>query len=108
MTFKDIVKNDVAKVFLNEDEHAEKHLVDGREMTLIIDNNEMLEREKRYYKALEEGISVKQMLFFVSAEEFGRLPRIGRILKVDGRPYKITDAIREGAMYSISLEAKES
>lgn len=108
MTFKDIIKNDIDTTFLNEDEFAEKHVVDGKEMTIIIDNNEMLEREKRYKEQFEKGTFVKQMLIYVKASEFGRLPRIGRLLNLDGKNYIVTDAIREGAMYSISLEANKS
>lgn len=108
MTFKDIIKNDIDTTFLNEDEFAEKHVVDGKEMTIIVDNNEMLEREKRYKEQLEKGTFVKQMLIYVKASEFGRLPRIGRLLNLDGKNYTVTDAIREGAMYSISLEANKS
>lgn len=108
MTFKDIIKNDIDTTFLNEDEFAEKHVVDGKEMTIIIDNNEMLEREKRYKEQIEKGTYVKQILFYVKAGEFGRLPRIGRLLNLDGKNYIVTDAIREGAMYSISLEANKS
>lgn len=106
-TFKDIVRRDAENVFMNKDEFAEEHTVDGAKMTIIIDNNEQLEREKRY-KALEEGVSQKQVLFYVSAARFGRLPKIGRLLELDGKKYKVTDAIREGAIYSISLEANKS
>ena len=106
-TFKDIVRNDAENVFLNKDEFAEEHMVDGKSMTIIIDNNEHLEREKRY-KALEEEISQKQVLFYVSAAEFGRLPKLGRLMELDGKKYKVTDAIREGAIYSITLEANKS
>ncbi len=106
-TFKDIVRRDVENVFLNKDEFAEEHTVDGATMTIIIDNNEQLEREKRS-KALEEGVTQKQVLFYVSAAQFGRLPKIGRLLELDGKKYKVTDAIREGAIYSISLEANKS
>lgn len=106
--FKDILKSDIENVFLNQNEFAEEHLVDGVSMKIIIDNNEMLEREKRYKKALEDGISQKQVLFYVSAAEFGRLPKIGRILMLDKRSYRVTDAIREGSVYSILLEANKS
>lgn len=106
-TFKDIVREDVEKVFLNESEFADEHIVDGKKIPIIIDNNEMLEREKRY-KALDEGVAQKQVLFYVSALKFGRLPAIGRLLELDGKTYKVVDAIREGAMYSISLEANKS
>lgn len=107
MTFKEIVRNDAEAVFLNGDEFADEHEVDGEKMKIIIDNNEHLEREKRY-RALEDGIHQKQVLFYVSAARFGRLPKIGRVLTLDGKQYKVTDAIREDGIYSISLEANNA
>ncbi len=106
MTFKEVVRMDIAETFLNMEEFAEKHLIDGRELTVIVDNNEQLEREKRY-RMLDDGLYRKQILFYVSAEEFGRLPKIGRLMEFDSMSYQVTDAIREGGMYSISLEANK-
>lgn len=37
--------------------------------------------------------------------DFGPLPAVGRSLKLDGRDFVITDAINEGGIYSISMEA---
>lgn len=104
MTFKDIIKQDAKTVFMNESEFAEWHTIDGKELLVIVDGNELIEREKRN-KALEQGTYAKQVLFFVAASEFGKLPAIGRQMNFDGKRYFVTDAIREGAMYSISLEA---
>lgn len=104
MNFKDLVRNDIENIFMNADEFAETHNIDGKDMVVMVDNNEMLEREKRY-KALEDGIFRKQVLFYVSAVKFGRLPAIGKIMVFDKKQYKVTDAIREGGVYSISLEA---
>lgn len=105
-TFKDIIKSDAA-VFLNEDEFAEEHEIDGRKIKVLIDNNEHLEREKRY-KTIDEGIYHKQILFYVSAVDFGRLPRYGRILMFDDKQYRVVDAIREDGIYSITIEANKS
>ncbi len=107
MTFKDIIKQDAKDVFVNEDEFAEKHIIDGRELLVIVDGNELLEREKRQ-RALEKGTYAKQVLFFVPAIDFGRLPAIGKPMDFDGKRYFVADAIREGTMYSISLEAVKS
>lgn len=108
VNFKDIVRQDVKNVFLNPNEFGEKHKVNGKEMTLIIDNNEMLEREKRYQKEKIEGLHRQQMLFYVAAVDFGRLPASGKVLDIDGQKYVITDAIKEGPMYSISVEVHNS
>lgn len=107
LTFKDIIKQDTKAVFVNESEFAELHTIDGREMPVIIDGNELIEREKRY-KALEQGTYAKQVLFYVAASDFGKLPAIGRQMNFDGRSYFVSDAIREGAMYSIELKAVKS
>lgn len=107
MNFKDIMRQDAKNVFLNEDEFGEKHQINGKEMCIVIDNNEMLDREKRY-QPLKNGLHMQQMLFYVAVADFGRLPAAGQILEIDGHRYVITDAIREGAMYSISVEVHGS
>lgn len=107
MTFKDIIKQDIKNVFMNDKEFGELHTIDGKEMNVIIDSNEMLEREKRY-KTHDDGLYTKQILIYVSKEEFGQLPAIGRLLKLDKKAYIITDAINEAGIYSIMLEANKS
>lgn len=107
MSFKDIVQEDRKRVFLNLDEFGDTHTIDGKEMTVIVDNNEMLEREKRY-KVHDDGIFIRQVLIYVLEEDFGPLPAIGRLLKLDNKPFRITDAINEDGIYSISLEANKS
>jgi hypothetical protein len=107
VSFKDIVQEDRKRVFLNLDEFGDTHTIDGKEMTVIVDNNEMLEREKRY-KVHDDGIFIRQVLIYVLEEDFGPLPAIGRLLKLDNKPFRITDAINEDGIYSISLEANKS
>lgn len=105
--FKDIVQADRKAIFLNLDEFGDTHTIDGKDMTIIVDNNEMLEREKRY-AVHDEGLTVKQVLIYVSEEDFGPLPAVGRLLKLDNKPFRIADAINEDGIYSIALEANKS
>ena len=95
------------KTFLNPEEFGELHRVNGLEMLIIIDGNEMIEREKRVHNHAE-GTFRKQLLFFVAAEEFGALPANGREISVDGKKYRVTDAVSESGIYSISGEAVRS
>lgn len=104
MTFKDVVKRDVKSIFLNTDEFSEIHTVNGKPMAVQIDNNEQIEREKRYNQHMD-GIYVKQILMFVSAEEYGPLPKQGASVSLDKRVYRVEDAISEDGIYSITLEA---
>ena len=105
--FKDMVQQDIRNAFLNPEEFGERHTVDGKEMDVIIDGNELVRREAKYM-TMAEGLHTKQLLIYVSGEEFGELPLIGRLLKLDRKYYVVTDVADEGGMYSISLEANES
>ncbi len=107
MAFKNVLANDIKKVFLNFEEFGEIHKINGQEVLLIIDENELTEREKRIYRGDGE-LYRKQLLFYVAAEDFGTLPSPGRILDLDGKKYLIREAANEDGIYSINLEVPRS
>ena len=45
-SFKDLVAADISAVFLNGQEFADTHTIDGKPMTVVVDENELLERDK--------------------------------------------------------------
>lgn len=106
-SFKEMVKEDISTVFLNELEFADEHEVNGKKMRLIVDNNEQIEREKRLNQHMD-GIYVKQLLVYLSAADFGKLPKHGTLFTLDGKDYKVADAIDEMGVYSITLEANRA
>ena len=108
MSFKDVLKNDIKQVFLNFEEFGEEHKINGETVLIIIDENELTEREKRIRKGIDVELHKKQLLFYVAAEDFGPLPVPGRTLELDGKQYVITDAENEDGIYSINLEATRS
>ena len=107
MTFKELLRQDVKKVFLNPAEFGEEHVVNGKTMLIMIDDNELTEREKRI-KSHMDGVYKKQTLVYVSAVDFGPLPGVGKPVKIDGATFIITDSINEGGVYSLHLEANKS
>lgn len=107
MSFKDVLQKDIKQVFLNFEEYGEIHTISGQEVLIIIDENELTEREKRIRRN-EGELHRKQLLFYIAAEDFGMLPDPGKILNLDGKQYKITEAENEDGIYSISLEAVKS
>lgn len=107
-SFKDVLKNDIKQVFLNFDEFGEYHKINGETVLIIIDENELTEREKRIRQGMNVELHKKQLLFYVAAEDFGPLPVPGRTLDLDGKQYEITDAENEDGIYSINLEAIRS
>ena len=107
MTFKDIVRADLDNVFMSTDEFAGLHNVNGKRMPVTVDNNELIERAKKA-KSNMDGIYTKTTLIFVKAKDFGQLPAVGASLVLDGKTYRVTDAMNEDGLYSIHLEANRS
>ena len=106
-TFKDILRADIDNTFMNADEFAAFHIANGKRMLVTIDNNELIERAKKA-KSNMDGIYVKETLIYVKAKDFGPLPAVGSVLKVDGSIFKVTHATNEDGLYSIHLEANRS
>lgn len=107
MNFKDIIASDVHDAFMNAEEFSEMHTINGVEMPVQVDSNEQIEREKRFNQHMD-GIYKNQKLIYVSATDYGAMPKQGTLIKFDGRPYKVADAISEDGIYSLTLEANRA
>ncbi len=102
--FKDIVQNDIHSVFLNIQEFGEEHYIDGSSMPVIVDDFEASEREVKY-AGDRSGTYKIHRLIYVAEKDFGALPTQGRIITFDGKKYTVQDAVSEGGVHSITLEA---
>lgn len=107
LSFKELLRQDVKTVFFNPVEFGEEHIVNGKPMQIIIDDNELTEREKRIQNHTD-GMYSKQTLIYVSALDFGPLPGVGKPIKIDGATFIISDSMNEGGVYSLHLEANKS
>lgn len=108
-TFKELLMSDVSTVFLNPLEFGESHLIDGEKMTVAIDGMEVVERSKKQSEhGRIAGVYQQQIVLYVAKNEFGKLPAIGRAIMLDKGRYRVTDAIDEGGIYSITLGAVKS
>lgn len=106
-SFKDIIQNDVKAVFLNPAEFGETHIVNGKRMTVVLDDIENVNREKKM-KSHMDGIYARQVFMFVAAEDFGPFPAQGDLVTLDKRRYKVVDATDESGMFALTLEANKS
>lgn len=107
-SFKELLQQDVSRVFLNPAEFGELHRVNGKPMTILLDDMENIEREKKM-KSHMDGIFARQVFFYVSAAEFGGpMPGQGSYLTLDGGTYQVVDASDECGVYAITLEANRS
>lgn len=107
ITFKDIAASDVHDAFMLTDEFSDIHIVNGKRMAVQIDSNEQIEREKRLNEHMD-GIYTNQKLIYVAADQYGPMPKQGAMIRLDGKPYRVDDAIDEAGVYSITLEANRA
>lgn len=107
LNFKDIIHNDIKQTFLNLGEFGETHDVNGSPMTILFDDIEHVEREKKM-KSTMDGIYTRQYFMYVSADDFGPMPAQGKLVSVDGKRYAVVDATDESGIYGITLEANRS
>lgn len=106
MGFKDYMELDI-DTFMNFEEFGEYHIIDGKEILVIVDDNEYIKRTKGEGSRVD-GVFQKTKLFYVKSKDFGNLPAVGRILRFDKKDYSIKSAIDENGIYSIELEVNVS
>lgn len=110
-SFKDCIAADVGAVFMNPQEFGEPHTVNGKTMTVIVDENELQERDKfKLLGAGPGGTNYKAArMIFVAKAEFGARPALGVPLNLDGREYRVAAGTTEEAgILAIALEAFRS
>lgn len=105
--FKDQLAQDIDNVFLNNEEFSDVHIVDGKEMKVIIDTNELIERQSS--ATAGDGIYADHILIYVSVADYGTKPKQGKLLILDNKKtYRIVKCIDEGGIYSLELEANKN
>lgn len=104
-TFKDDVSDDILSVFLECDEFAEIHKVDGLEILAVIDE---INADERTLKAKDhvigDAIFEKYLKVYVKAEDYGDKPTVSRrIFRLDDEIYRVVEVDEEMGMYVIYL-----
>lgn len=107
-SFKDQIAADIRSVFLHPLEFADKHSIDGKEMDVLIDDNELLDRDISKGGSNQAGTYRSKRLIYVACADFGPRPALGRMLNLDGRDFRVEDCTEEDGMFAIELKAVRS
>lgn len=102
LNFKDMIAQDL-KTFINPLEFSSSHNINGRDLIITVDNDRLKERSKKEY----DGITVGEILYFVSASEYGELPEVEEIQIFDKRHMQVFDARVDNGLYEIILKRNE-
>jgi hypothetical protein len=106
---KDYLQSDL-DVFMNVDEFATNHSINGTEMDVIVDNDLIEQWGKNRQTGFKDptGIYNADMMFIVKAADFGDKPLPGENIRFDGDLYQVADAKEETGSYLIGLVANFS
>lgn len=105
MNFKEIIKNDVKATFLNDSEFAESHILNGKQVIVIIDDDILDGEISIKYNGSSnkaEGLYNGGIRLYISTDDFGK-PKKGTYLELDGRQYRVEAVATEGGMYKITM-----
>ena len=103
MSFKDIIKSDVKNTFFNTNEFAEKHLYGNREITAIVDDDNMIAKYSSEYEFLGKG----SHMIMVPEEEFNKKPAVGSVITFDGCLYEVNEVKRDDGILVIFLNSNK-
>ena len=105
MTLKEMIADDIQKVFLNLNDFADIHNVDGTEMKAVIDEINADERNlKTTDRVIGDSIFEKYLKVYVDANDYGDKPYVGRTtFMLDDEVYRVIEVNEEMGMYVIYL-----
>lgn len=103
-SFKDCVAADIHGVFLNNQEFASTHTIDGKEMDAVVDDNALLDGTRPGRRPFRRDLQGAPSAVCVQ----GRLRRPAAIRQAPGpgRPeYRVVQADDDAGMLAIEIEA---
>lgn len=107
--FKAMLEREAKRVFLNADEFAECNIINGKSMPVMVDDNEILERDKsKLMNVTITGIYKERKLIYVSTADIGAKPAPDSLLNFDGEWFKVSDCTDEAGILCIEMEATRS
>lgn len=102
--FKDFLALDVDNAFFNTREFAEKAVIDGKTVSVIIDETTL----EKHNLQKGEGLNTGKLLFSVRKTEYTEEPIIDNRMIFNGTPYRIIDFTEDDHTYAITLEDRNS
>lgn len=108
LSFKDCIAADIQNVFLNQEEFAEVHTVDGKPMGVILDDDGLQERDAARGGVHTDGLYKSRRLLYLSKADYGGRPVPGKALNLDGRIWYVVSADEDAGLLTIELEANRT
>lgn len=102
MSFKDQIKQDLSDIFLNLDEFADLHRIEGKEVPVIIDSDIMAKLSKIGDNRIH-GMDEADMVIMGKASDLPENLDPGRLLNLDGREVIVVTTTSEMGLVQIAV-----
>ena len=102
MSFKDQIKQDLSDVFLNLDEFADLHRIEGKEVPVVIDSDIMAKLSKIGDNRIH-GMDEADMVIIGKASDLPENLDPGRLLNLDGREVIVVTTTSEMGLVQIAV-----
>lgn len=102
MSFKDQIKQDLSDVFLNLDEFADLHRIEGKKVPVVIDSD-MLEKLSKIGDNRIHGMDEADMVIMGKASDLPENLDPGRLLNLDGREVIVVTTTSEMGLVQIAV-----
>lgn len=102
MSFKDQIKQDLSDIFLNLDEFADLHRIEGKEVPVVIDSDIMAKLSKIGDNRIH-GMDEADMVIIGKASDLPENLDPGRLLNLDGREVIVVTTTSEMGLVQIAV-----
>lgn len=102
MSFKDQIKQDLSDVFLNLDEFADLHRIEGKEVPVVIDSDIIAKLSKIGDNRIH-GMDEADMVIMGKASDLPENLDPGRLLNLDGREVIVVTTTSEMGLVQIAV-----
>ena len=102
MSFKDQIKQDLSDSFLNLDEFADLHRIEGKEVPVVIDSDIMAKLSKIGDNRIH-GMDEADMVIMGKASDLPENLDPGRLLNLDGREVIVVTTTSEMGLVQIAV-----
>lgn len=102
MSFKDQIKQDLSDIFLNLEEFADLHRIEGKEVPVVIDSDIMAKLSKIGDNRIH-GMDEADMVIMGKASDLPENLDPGRLLNLDGREVIVVTTTSEMGLVQIAV-----
>ena len=104
--FKDTIAKDIKSVFINIDEFADEHDLNGKKVRCVVDKDITASAKDTIANPLE-GVFVSAITIYVDAKDIDRKPVEGELLSLDKKRHIVCNVSVEDGMLVILAEVHD-